>query len=865
MRPRTPSTPSSSRELPGWTPASILLTIEAMPFAARIARDARRMIGLALASAALFAAAAPADEGDAEAPALEKRYADWLDMVDLMITDEEKEFFTSITVDFRRDAFIERFWKERDPDPRTSMNELRLPWEEHAEIARRRWGNLLDARSQVLMLKGEPYTKCLERTREMEVWYYEISEEEVFPLTLFTNVQSRPYIVYTPFVIYHPCLRAKPKPMTLRESCDGINPELMAREITRRYRGSSTYEHAVDLFLEPPTAPSKEWVASFAAFTTDLPATAETFNIEFDVAFPGYHQQRTVVEGIAVVPAGVAGTLDLVAGGSPEEAAGKHQFLVTGEVVRDGRLFDNFRYSFEVPAGGGAVPLIFQRYLRPGPVTLLVKIEDLFARRFARAEKSFEVPRVEKEADVPGLADTELMRMLAEANAAAARGEHILRLVTPPRTVLTGLARFKTFVAGNFDKVSFFLDGKPILTKRRPPYSVELDLGDTPIPHLLRATGFDEEGEELAFDEIQLNPGGQRFRARLVEPRSGGSYRRSVPIQVDVQAPDGKTVDRVELYLDEERVATLYQPPFAQPLLLPQEQAMVYVRALAYLTDGNSTEDVVFINAPDYLEEIDVQMVEVYATVHDKEGRPVLGLEEAAFTVAEDGQRQQLRRFEWVSDLPIHAALLLDVSASMEDNLETVAGAALGFVEQTITEKDRLALLTFNERPDVVQAFTNDVAAVQGSLAALRSEGGTAIYDSLVFALHYFHGVRGQKALLLLSDGQDESSGFAFDDTLEYARRAAVTVYTIGIGEAATARAHRKVLRKIAAETGGRAFFVEATSELEAIYAAIQEELRSQYLLVYQSTRTKDPAQFRQVEVKVDRGHEVRAMSGYYP
>ena len=842
----------------------ILLTIFWMSIRPRITRRIRRLVCVALALATLSLHGSPAsDEGDNATPALDPRYADWLEMVDQMITEEEKEYFLSIAVDFRRDAFIEKFWKVRDPDPRTHMNELRRPWEEYAAIARARYETLLDARAEVLMLKGEPYTMCFERTREMEIWYYEISEDEVFPLTLYTNVQGLPYVVYTPLKIFRPSLRAKVKPMTLRESCGGINPELMAKEVTKRYKGSMTYEQAVLRFLEPPEAPSEEWVASFAAFTTDLPADVETFELGFDVAFPGYHQQRTVVEGIAVVPAGVAGTL-----GAAEAGALTHRFMLTGEIVRDGGLFDNFRYDFEVPADVAApvpVPLIFQRYLRPGPVSMFLKVEDLFGRRFARVEKSFEVPKVDKAAGVPGLADTELMRMLAEANAAAARGEHILRLVAPPRTVLTGLARFKTFVAGDFERVSFFLDGKPLLSKRRPPYSVELDLGDTPIPHLLRASGFDEHGEELASDEIQLNPGGQRFRARLSEPRSGGSYRRSVPVEVDVQAPDGKTVDRVELYLDEQRVATLYQPPFSQPLLLPSDQAMVYVRALAYLTDGNSTEDVVFINAPDYLEEIDVQMVEVYATVHDKQGRPVLGLEEAAFAVAEDGQRQQLRRFEWVSDLPIHAALLLDVSASMEDSLQTVTEAALGFVEQTIQDKDRLALMTFNERPDVVQRFTNDVAAVQSSLAALRSEGGTAIYDSLVFALHYFHGVRGQKALLLLSDGQDETSGFAFEDTLEYARRAAVTIYAIGIGEAATKRAHRKVLRKIAGETGGRAFFVEAIAELEAIYAVIQEELRSQYLLVYQSTSTKDPAEFRQVSVDVEGGLEVRAMSGYYP
>ncbi|MEM7356135.1 MAG: VWA domain-containing protein, partial [Acidobacteriota bacterium] len=692
------------------------------------------------------------DDTEATHP-LPKRYADWLDMVDALITDLERAYFGALGHNFRRDAFIERFWKERDPDTLTHRNELRYFWEEHADLARVSYETLLDGRAVLLMLKGEPFTRCLERTREQETWYYELNEEEVFPVTVYSNISGRPYKIYKQYSVFNPGLRRAAKPMTLREMCGGVNPELMSKEVTRRYRGGYTYAEALERFLEPPPDPSKEWVASFDASTSDLPSGVETFDLDFEVTFPGYYQQRTVVEGIAIVPPGLAGTLDSLVtvdsevgdgevgdgeagSGSPPAAplevgldGSTYQFRLTGEVVRGDELFDQFHYNFELPATPGsppAIPLIFQRYLRPGPATLMLKVEDLFARRFARVEQDIVVPRVTKAADVRQLADTELMRQLAEANAAAARGERILRLVAPQRTVMTGLVRFKTFDAGEFHRVSFFLDEKNLLTKRKPPYSVELDLGDTPIPHLLRVSGFDENGAEVARDELQLNPGGQRFRVRLTEPRSGEKYRRSIPVRVDVQTPDDKPIDRVELFIDEDRVATLYQPPYSQPILLPEEGALVYVRAVAYMTDGNSTEDVVFINAPDYLEEIDVQMVEVYATVHDGKGQPVLGLEEAAFKVTEDGAQQTLRRFDWVQDLPIHAGLLLDVSASMEESLETVTTAARGFVEQAIQPQDRLALLTFNERPDVVQRFTNDVTAVQNSLAALRADGGTA-------------------------------------------------------------------------------------------------------------------------------------------
>jgi len=203
----------------------------------------------------------------------------------------------------------------------------------------------------------------------------------------------------------------------------------------------------------------------------------------------------------------------------------------------------------------------------------------------------------------------------------------------------------------------------------------------------------------------------------------------------------------------------------------------------------------------------------------------------------------------------------------MEDSLETVAEAADAFVEQTIEKEDRASLITFTSQPHVDVRFTNDVAALEAALEAMRAEGSTALYDSLVFALHYFHGIKGQKALLLLSDGKDEASGFDFDGALAYARRAGVTVYAIGLAEASLDRGARRVLRQLADETGGRSFFVDDVTQLQAIYAEIQEELRAQYLIAYQSSSARDASEFRTVSVEVrdDRKLEVRTMSGYYP
>jgi VWFA-related protein len=289
------------------------------------------------------------------------------------------------------------------------------------------------------------------------------------------------------------------------------------------------------------------------------------------------------------------------------------------------------------------------------------------------------------------------------------------------------------------------------------------------------------------------------------------------------------------------------------------------VRAVAYLKDGESAEDTVLFNVPGYSENVDVQLVEVYAAVKDGSRRPVTDLAAADFRLRDGGTPQQIVRFERVADLPISAALLIDTSSSMTKSLPQAQKAALALV-RTLKPQDRAAVIPFNEQPRLAVKLTGDSIALAQALAGLQALGGTAIYDSLVFALHYLQGVRGERAILLLTDGGDRSSHFGFDQALEYARRAGVTVYAIGLGIPRLDLAARTHMTKLAAETGGRSWFVDAAAELEGVYAEIGEDLRSRYLLAYQPTPPGKPGEFRPVAVEVARpGVEVNALSGYYP
>jgi VWFA-related protein len=836
----------------------------------------RALAAILLAALAAAAAPAPAAHAGLLKPALTReqkkqleqlppQYRAWLDEVEFLITKDEKRAFLDLKEDYQRDAFIERFWEVRDRGG--AAGDFRRNWEARIAEARARFGRLSDERARTFLLNGPPTALVAERCNVLlwpiEAWFYHGSERmgTDFVVIFYQVWGAGAFRMWEPAVGLAELFQDGHSGHNLGEIAGGCrNGDSIAAGLAWvMNQGNLGYSSFVAQFESTPRGPSGEWISSFHSYSTDIPVGAPNLPAKLQVSYPGHYGERTMLEAVVTVPSSEASVLQLADRRS-------YNLLLTGEVLEAGKLFENFRYKFEFPGNGQApatLPLVVQRPLRPGEYTLIVKLEDLNSQKLCRIKEELAVPRVEKEVPAPPPADPESARLLAEANAAIGTGENTLKLIAPRGELQTGLMRFDTLVTGHdVVRVIFSLDGKPILTKVKPPYSVELDLGHLPRSRTLLATALDTAGNQVASDEIVINAPVHRFRVRLTEPQRGHRYQSSLLARAETDVPEGESIDHVEFYLNEQLVATLYQPPWTQPIVLHREQ-LAYVRAVAYTPDGNSTEDLVFVNAPDNnVEQLNVQFVELFTSVLDHRGRPVLGLAQKDFSVSEDGVRQTVTRFERVDDLPIHAAVVLDSSASMEKALPQARDAALGFFRDTIKPKDRAAVITFNDHPNIGVKFSNDLDTLAGGLAGLKAERGTSLWDTVIFTLFYFNGVKGQRAILLLTDGRDENSRFGFDDALDDARRSGVTIYTIGLGD----DIDKRKLTKLSEETGGRAFFIKSAAELAAIYATIQEDLRSQYLVAYQSTNTSPETNFRTVDVKVDRpGVEVKTLHGYYP
>jgi VWFA-related protein len=755
-------------------------------------------------------------------------------------------------------------------------------------MAKSEFGGVKDGRTRAILLNGPPdervESNCSLVLVPTEVWLYEPTQHfrEPFALVLYRKWGAGPFRLWDPNEGIDVLFTGESGPLGAEHSLGeiasagsiGCGADEHARKIAAgigwALSQARDWVYIEPLIDEPPKPPGGEWVSAFNSYSTDVPAGAAPLAAKLDLAFPGRLQGRAVVQGVVTVPPGAAGQARL-------GEARSYNLLLNGEVLANGELLDSFRYKFDLAAPAPenapeAIPLAFERPLRPGDYTLIVKLEDVNSGKVYREERPLSVPLMVAAAPVTAAPRTpeeaESARVLAEADAALRATEATIKLVPPVGELPSGMQRFDTLTSGpGIDRVTFALDGKPVLTKRSLPFSVELDLGNVPRTRTLAVAAYDAQGNILSSDEIQINATGNRFRVHLVEPQKGKRYASSLLARAEVDVPDEETLERVEIYLDEAKVATLFQPPWVQPVVLPKGAGLAYVRAVAYLADGSSTESLVFVNAPDEMTQVNVDFVELYATVLDRQGHPVTPLVAGTlgthdFAVSEDGAKQQIARCEPVTDLPIHAAVAIDISASMEPNLEAAQNAALQFLQGLVRSKDRAEVITFNDHPAQVVRFTRDLKALASGLSGLKAERATSLYDSLIFSFYTFNGLKGRRALLLLSDGKDEGSRFGFEEALDFARRAGVTVYSIGLGD----DVDKRKLARIAEETGGRAFFPHKPGELAAIYAGIEAELRSQVLIAYQSTGARTDPGFRVVDLKVNRpGLEAKTVRGYYP
>jgi Ca-activated chloride channel family protein len=270
-----------------------------------------------------------------------------------------------------------------------------------------------------------------------------------------------------------------------------------------------------------------------------------------------------------------------------------------------------------------------------------------------------------------------------------------------------------------------------------------------------------------------------------------------------------------------------------------------------------------------------VEMVSLNVTVVDSQGRYVTDLNQEDFAVFEDGAKQELSYFNR-TNLPIALSLLIDSSASMEQRMENAQDAAIGFASK-IRPQDLAQIVDFDSRVEIRQTFTNKLEDLERAIRMTSSGGSTALHNAVYISLKELAKVKARnpeevrrQAIVVLSDGEDTSSLVSFEEVLELAKRSETAIYTIGLQprETSALRGFREaefVLRQLAQETGGRAFFTQNVEGLKDVYGQITDELSSQYSMGYSSRNPKRDGAFRRLIVQVSRPNVTpRTKRGYY-
>jgi Ca-activated chloride channel homolog len=435
-----------------------------------------------------------------------------------------------------------------------------------------------------------------------------------------------------------------------------------------------------------------------------------------------------------------------------------------------------------------------------------------------------------------------------------------VRILPPERDIAPNLFRVAVDVRPPVTRVEFWVEGKRVMARNAPPYSVELDLGKLPKRVEVRAIGFDKYSRYIDADAFIVNERDSPLEVKITrtETPDGVSH-----FKLSVQNPKGTNLRSVALYAGDQKLHEWSDPPYALDLPAARLEGVALVRASAIDETGYEAADVLFLDGSRLNEQIDVNLVELPISVSDGAGNPVPNLTQKNFTILENGKPQTIASFHFASDLPISAGVLLDHSGSMDARMDGAKSAAVSFFRRILKKDDRAFISAFAMEASRSTPFVSEVATLEAQVKAIpEAGGGTALYDAIITGLYRFRNVQGRKALIVITDGEDTTSRMTYSEMLAYARASRVPLYFIGIGFfMADGR-----MKALAAETGGMAYFVRHVRDLPETYRKLEDDLRSQYLISYQTESSKTDTEYRTVEVKVDRPDaNVRTIRGYLP
>jgi len=352
---------------------------------------------------------------------------------------------------------------------------------------------------------------------------------------------------------------------------------------------------------------------------------------------------------------------------------------------------------------------------------------------------------------------------------------------------------------------------------------------------------------------------GSTAKVRIIDPTEGVYISGLVRLRAVVEPSNAASA--VLFYVDGRQVCAVPRSPYECDWDAGTKIVEHQIRVVANLTSGTRAVSTVRTKGISFAESVEVDVVQITATVTDGHGHFVRGLPKSVFHVREDGVRQNISHFSG-DDSPLELVVAIDTSNSMSPWLVQLKAAVNEFLA-AIPTRDRVTLLAFNTSIATLTARTTDLAERSNAVDQLTAAGTTVLYDTIVRGIDMLGTKSGRKALVVFTDGEDEGSHAPIEEVERRLDASDVTLFMIGLGRGTSLGPLKQVMLRLAQPTGGRALFTEKIEELKTAFHDLLEELSHQYLLGYESTNPKRDGTFRRIKVDVDGHYQLRARQGY--
>ncbi len=427
--------------------------------------------------------------------------------------------------------------------------------------------------------------------------------------------------------------------------------------------------------------------------------------------------------------------------------------------------------------------------------------------------------------------------------------------IVPPRSkhreFLRGPVEVQALVIDPLiDRVDFLLDGRLVNQSRKPPFSALIRLSDPPREEALEVRGYRDGRSYFGSDRVVLNEVDLPFAVRITDVRplaeeSASAFRVTARIFVPREA----ALAVVDFFRGEQRIAAFDRPNWREPhdgaraidvdALVEDVSPGDFVRVAARLADGRKLEDAELPRGAELSNEIDVQLIQLQILAVDRDGNPLSDLQTEDFEVRENGEPLPAENLHVSNDVPLVLGIAIDSSESMQRVWQQLHTVVRRFMAGALNAEDRAFLVDFDDTVRLLQPPTGDRSLLAARLKRLLAEGGTALNDGLLFSLLQFRREPGRRALIVVTDGDDQHSRTKRAQVTDFAERVGIPIYFIAVG---WAEPRRGLVRKLSRRTGGRLFRIhpglpasELAKAMQQVFERIDEDLRRQHVLTYYS------------------------------